>query len=169
MKYLPYYIIAFLIGLLLFLYCKKDSVGDTTTSGAVVDSIVTRVVVSDTIPKLRDSVVIRYKYEIIPIADTIKSDTVKHEISAVVSGDSIELQIPISQNTYVTDDYRAYVSGYSAKLDSIFINRKETTLHIRDPAKQKKFTIGLQAGYGMTPKGFQPYIGLGVTYNLMSW
>jgi opacity protein-like surface antigen len=54
-------------------------------------------------------------------------------------------------------------------MDSIFVKQRTNTIHIREPTKQKRFSIGLQAGYGMTPKGFQPYVGLGVSVNLWTF
>jgi hypothetical protein len=35
--------------------------------------------------------------------------------------------------------------------------------------KPKKFSIGLQCGYGFTNKGLSPYIGIGLTYSLIRW
>jgi hypothetical protein len=144
------------------------NVGRTTSSAVVVDSIVAHTVVPDTTPSVKDSVIVRYKYVTIPVNDTIYTKVEQPEIGVAVEGDSVQLEIPISQKVYETDDYRAYVSGYDAKLDSVFISQKVTTVHIRDPAKAKRFSVGLQAGYGMTPKGFQPYVGVGVSINLWS-
>ena len=39
----------------------------------------------------------------------------------------------------------------------LYVKEKETEI--------KHWTIGLQAGIGLTPKGVQPYIGVGVSYN----
>ena len=86
-----------------------------------------------------------------------------------LDNDSVSISIPITQSRYETDDYRAYVSGYNARLDSIFVTSRQTVVRIRDPAKKKRFSIGIQAGYGMTPKGFQPYLGLGVSVNLFNF
>lgn len=147
----------------------------------VVDSISAVTEKPDTSPKCRDSVVIRYQYVPVPIKqppdisasgkDSLPSgEVMTGEVSIVkMSEDSLAVAIPISQSLYETDDYRAYVSGYNAKLDSIFIMSKITTVRIRDPVKPKRISIGLQAGYGMTPKGFQPYVGIGVSVNLFSF
>lgn len=85
--------------------------------------------------------------------------------------DSVEVIIPMSQKVYEDSTYRAYVSGYNAKLDSIFVFRRSEyitkTRILRSPPK--RFSVGLQAGYGYTPKGFQPYVGIGVSVNLLSF
>lgn len=147
----------------------------------VVDSTTTVEENADTAPQCRDSVVIRYQYVSIPIKPppegaTARNDSlmpeekVVREISVVnVTDDSVAVTIPISQRLYETEDYRAYVSGYNATLDSIFVTSKNTVVRIRDPVKRKRFSVGLQAGYGMTPKGFQPYVGIGVSVNLFSF
>lgn len=85
--------------------------------------------------------------------------------------DSVEVVIPMSQRVYEDSTYRAYVSGYNAVLDSIFVFRRseyitKTRIHESRP---KRFSVGLQAGYGYTPKGCQPYVGLGVSVNLLSF
>lgn len=136
---------------------------------------------ADTAPMCRDSIVIRYQYVSIPIKpppegatagkDSLSADEIlSGEISVVnVTDDSVAVTIPISQKIYEADDYRAYVSGYNATLDSIFLTTKSTVVRIRDPVKPKRFSVGLQAGYGMTPKGLQPYVGIGVSINLFSF
>lgn len=147
----------------------------------VVDSTTISEEKPDTAPQCRDSVVLRYQYVKVPITpppeespangDSLSAEEyVADEVSAVqLTEDSVAISIPISQKVYETDDYRAYISGYNARMDSIFVTSKSTIVRIRDPAKTKRFSVGLQAGYGMTPKGFQPYIGLGVSVNLFSF
>lgn len=148
------------------------------SEGVVVDSTTTETTIPDTAPVPRDSVVIKYVYETIPI--TPPPDTTQNKLTDIlavpmdslavsVNGDSATISIPITQTVYETPDYRAYVSGYRANLDSIFVTKSVLTVRIREPTKQKRFSIGLQAGYGMTPKGFQPYVGIGVSVNLWSF
>lgn len=151
------------------------------TQSEVVDSITTTEVKPDTAPVPRDSVVLRYQYVEIPLThppedgvatpdSSVVRDSITDEIKIEKLGnDSVSISIPITQSRYETEDYRAYVSGYNARLDSIFVTSRQTVVRIRDPAKKKRFSIGIQAGYGMTPKGFQPYIGLGVSINLFNF
>lgn len=146
-------------------------------SEEVVDSTTTETIIPDTAPVPRDSVVIKYIYETIPITpppeaspnDSVTAPVGMDSVSVSISGDSAIISLPITQTKYETDEYRAYVSGYKAKLDSIFVHKTVTTVRIREPTKQKRFSIELQAGYGMTPKGFQPYVGVGVSVNLWSF
>lgn len=79
--------------------------------------------------------------------------------------DSVNVQIPITQRVYEDSTYRAYVSGFDARLDSILLF--PPTKYVTITAKETKshWDIGMQAGYGITPKGFQPYIGIGISFN----
>lgn len=80
--------------------------------------------------------------------------------------DSVEVVVPIEQKVYSDENYRAYISGFNARLDSIDIFQRTTTITNIRQAKQSRFSIGINAGYGITPKGSQPYIGVGVTFKL---
>ena len=130
---------------------KSEKVCDTTKV-TVVDSV------KKSFPVPVDSFVIRYITRSLPIA----SDSATKQLRS----DSVKVQIPISQKVYEDTLYRAYVSGYEPNLDSITIKQKTTyiTHTIRD--KESRFRIGLQAGYGLTPKGMQPYVGVGLSYRL---
>lgn len=147
----------------------------------VVESTTTEEVRPDTAPVPKDSVVLRYEYVEIPRTpppenrnaesdSTANNPTDDEAIKvAIIDNDSIAISIPIRQTLYETEDYRAYVSGYNARLDSIFITSRHTVTKIKESSPNKIFSVGLQAGYGMTPKGFQPFIGVGVSVNLFSF
>lgn len=81
--------------------------------------------------------------------------------------DSINVQIPITQKVYEDSTYKAFVSGYKASLDSFYIYPQTKIITIRE--KPKRWHIGITAGYGITPKGLQPYLGLGCTYTFISF
>lgn len=87
--------------------------------------------------------------------------------------DTIEL--PKMQRVYTDDStYKAWVSGYEPKLDSINVFRKtiKETVTITIPTKKKRtfwqrFTFGIQAGYGLglDDKKAHPYLGGGVGFS----
>ncbi len=81
--------------------------------------------------------------------------------------DSLTLQLPITQNVYEGEDYKAYVSGVYPSLDSVFVYPWRETVTIKKPPK--RWHIGPTVGYGLTPQGFQPYIGISITYSLISF
>lgn len=177
-KFFYWLLIAVLLSIILVEAYDKHHTSPSTAE--VVDSVTTTTQKADTAPQCRDSVVIRFQYVSIPVKQPPDASVVNDSLSTgemvnkeieveQVSEDSVALSIPITQKLYETKDYRAYVSGYNATLDSVFLTSKHTVVRIRDPVKSKRFSIGLQAGYGMTPKGFQPYVGVGVSVNLFSF
>lgn len=135
----------------------------------------TRVTIVDTIPYLLpipiDSVVVRYETERLPHVEEISNLTSSvHSICT----DSVSVQIPITQKQYADSTYTAWVSGYHPTLDSIFVYpRREVitiTNAIREREKPKRWGVGLNVGCGIMPKhGMQPYIGVGVQYNLFQF
>lgn len=131
---------------------KSEKVCDTTKV-TVVDSV------KKSFPVPVDSFVVRYITKSLPVA--------RDSATKQLGNDSVKVQIPISQKVYEDTLYRAYVSGYEPNLDSITIKQRTTyiTRTIRD--KESRFRIGLQAGYGLTPKGMMPYVGVGLSYRLM--
>lgn len=143
----------------------------TERSAPSYDPIITTTTVYDTIPdyypEARDSVVVRYETHRLPIDNTV-SDV--QDECATTYPDSADVVIPISQTEYADSTYHAWVSGYSVKLDSIYVfPRHDITTIIQPTPKPKRWNIGITAGYGITPKGAQPYIGVGLTYSIFSF
>lgn len=86
---------------------------------------------------------------------------------AAPDSDSAAVLVPLESCIYEGPDYRAYVSGFRLSLDSIRLYRKVSV--VTSVAQPKRWSIGLQAGYGITPHGFQPYIGLGVEFRFIAF
>ena len=115
-------------------------------------------------PIVRESAIVKYEVVRLPIVakDTI-CDTIK---------DSVFVQVPIEQKVYSDSNYTAWVSGYHPRLDSISITHTEVSFHklVNNSSEgSKRLFIGLQVGYGITPRGIQPYLGLGVSYRFVGF
>lgn len=86
--------------------------------------------------------------------------------------DSAEVSVPITQTIYSDSTYKAWVSGYLSRLDSIEVYREKvfvTKTIERDITKPpRRWGVGVSAGaaYGVTSRQVEPYIGIGVTYVL---
>lgn len=80
--------------------------------------------------------------------------------------DSVSVRIPITQKHYVDSTYEAWVSGWQPSLDSIFVYRQTEVVTNVIQKPPRRWGIGVQGGYGMTPEGFQPYVGIGVHFRL---
>lgn len=99
----------------------------------------------------------------------IRADTTEIASADVVAEtpDSLTLRLPFTQNVYEGEDYKAYVSGIYPSLDSVFVYPRRETVTIKKPPK--RWHIGPTIGYGYTPNGFQPYIGVSLTYSIISF
>ena len=65
-----------------------------------------------------------------------------------------------------------YASGIMTSVDSVrhFQEYKYITIETQVPFKVKShWGLGVNAGYGVGKGGFTPYIGVGISYNLLSW
>lgn len=153
----------------------------------------TRVTIFDTIPYPmpipKDSIVIRYITEKLPIStESVDSGTENGNIAQENTPgngnipsdnitDSIAVDIPITQKVYEDSLYRAYVSGYRPSLDSLIIFPRHdittvTNGYAYPQPRQKRWGIGIHVGYGMTMSRtpqFTPYIGFGISYNLITF
>ena len=76
--------------------------------------------------------------------------------------------LPITQKMYRDSSYTAWVSGYAAALDSIEVYPRTLIVRQTAPpaAKPRRWSVGVQGGYGLTPKGLQPYVGVGVGFRI---
>lgn len=83
----------------------------------------------------------------------------KQTISCVLDSlDSLDITLPRQQANIKTRQYEAYISGYQPRLDSITI--------FPIIKKPPRWSLGIHAGYGITPSGTQPYFGIGISYRL---
>ncbi len=106
-------------------------------------------------PVPRDSVVVQYVTARLPIHSN------SHRIG---KNDSAAVAVPITRKVYADSSYRAVVSGYRASLDSLLVFPPREMVTITKTIKPRRWNFGLQGGIGLTPKGLQPYIGVGLQY-----
>lgn len=76
--------------------------------------------------------------------------------------DSAVVELPRTQALCAGEGYRAYVSGVRPRLDSLVFERPVAV--VAQPPK--RWSVGIQAGAGITPAGVQPYIGIGVSFRI---
>lgn len=85
-------------------------------------------------------------------------------------GDSPIVELPIIQRHYADSTYEAWVSGpIDPRLDSLRVFAQTTIITKREWKPPKKWHIGPTIGYGYTPHGFEPYIGVSITYSILSF
>ena len=125
-----------------------------------------------------------------PLPAEIRTDT---KIKTVVKVDTLSISPPMApfliikltdtihigdtvvqreQACYEDSLYRAWVSGYRPKLDSLQIFPRTVYQTVTNDIyhtiipKKKRWGLGLQAGYSY-PGGL--YVGAGISYNLFMW
>lgn len=84
--------------------------------------------------------------------------------------DSVQVDLPIISRHYADSTYEAWVSGpIDPRLDSIRVFRQSTVITKKEVRLPKRWHIGLTAGYGYGVGGFGPYLGVGITYSIISF
>lgn len=138
------------------------------------DTVIERIV--DSVPVVRDSVVVRVVERTFKRVEAESHEaklrgTVAEDIGDTLSGyggDSVRVSVPISQMVYEGKDYRAYVSGFEAQLDSIFVDRRTVTITNSVCRKPPRWSIGIVGGvgYGVLHRQMDCYVGVGVSWRL---
>lgn len=118
---------------------------------------------------IRDTIM-QYK----PIfVDKIKVDSVLIPVKdTIVIRDSVYIYMDREKITWRDSLCEVYASGIMPQVDSVrhFTEYKYVTIETAIPVKEKShWGIGVNAGYGVGQSGLTPYIGIGVSYNILSW
>ena len=156
MKALPWILVVLLLLGCVYLYLHPGN------NNAVLSDTITYV---DTVkyrkPVPIDSVVIRHEIAVLP---KYKDTLIKHYDT--LRNDSVKVIIPITQKVYEGKYYKAWVSGYNPNLDSINTFVPTTIITNTSKIKDRRFGIGISAGYGFTKNGFSPTISVGIYYRI---
>jgi hypothetical protein len=148
---------------------RTDTIHDTIPKIAEEKQVgVLKVPVNDILSRLKPA----YSAE----SADIKQKEVENSAYNMMQPTSIDtIELPKVQRVYTDDStYKAWVSGYNPRLDSINVYRKtiKETVTITIPVKKKRtfwqrFNIGIQAGYGigLDDKKAHPYLGGGVGFS----
>lgn len=65
-----------------------------------------------------------------------------------------------------------WASGVRPSVDSVrhYITERDVIISERvTHTKKTRLGLGVQAGYGVSDKGLTPYVGVGLSYNLLAW
>lgn len=94
-------------------------------------------------------------------ADTV---TIVQTVAVADTSESVTLDVAVEHCEYRDSTYRAVISGavvgdIRPTLDFIETYNRTTTVAVERP---KRFAVTAGVGAVYTPKGFQPYVGIGV-------
>lgn len=115
--------------------------------------------VRDTI-RLAGETIIRTEYVFLPVA---------HQQDEAPQGgtstrDSALVALPIVQREFEGEYYKAIVQGYQPELVNIQIKIPK---HKEKKGLRLGWGFGFQVGFGITPAGWQPYLGFGATAGMV--
>lgn len=112
-----------------------------------------------------------------PVLDTVSKETAyysKFDLEGFVWGeiiakkDSTDLILNIRNDFNIVSHYEKGKLVLDVSDKNPYSITKSQKSYINLP-KQKKWGLGISAGYGANKNGLSPYIGLGVNYNLLSF
>lgn len=128
------------------------------------------IVRTDTL-RIRDTVLVDRP---VPVEVRLTDTMLVAVTDTVTVNDTVYLSLPRETRVYGDSTYRAQVSGYRPALDWIEVYPQ--TVYLTKVVKTndvKRWGIGVQAGYGAYVSGGQvrlaPYLGVGISYNIIRW
>lgn len=93
--------------------------------------------------------------------------------SPACATDTVTARLPVEERVYEGAGWRAVVSGIEPRLDTLEWRRELMRVtNTVGPAAAKsspRWGVSLTAGVGVTPRGVQPMVGIGVSYRLFSF
>ena len=107
--------------------------------------------------------------------DTIDYGLPPLEPSGIEARDSAAVEIPISRYVAERDSlYRVVAEGYAVDFKEITVYPQTVTIcNTLEVRKPTRWGIGVHAGYGVTLNHntvqLAPYIGVGISYNIITW
>jgi hypothetical protein len=149
-------VVAILIGFLVGRRCTRNAPGETPTPK--VDTLFIRDTFKVTEPKyITRRVVDSIPY---PVTDTIRMR------------DTLFVLLERQQVTWEDSLARVYASGVNPHVDSVIHFTQDLIITKEIPVIQVKKTrwgLGVQAGVTADKEGVLPYVGVGVSWNILSW
>lgn len=110
----------------------------------------------------------------VPVHHYIKQHDTAFIVLTDVKVDTVKelVYLPREYMVYKDTSYRAVVSGVQPRLDSIEVYQRTRTETITKTVKvpdRKRWGLGVNVGAGWNGKEVQPYVGVGVQYNIFRW
>ena len=155
--------VSFVLALILSYVIGRRDGFNSAVEGDVekVDTLYVRDTITQYKPILEERVVL--KEVLVPVTDTLRIH------------DTLYVYLDREQVVWQDSLSRVYASGILPQIDSVQhyiterIVTKEVTIQVKKPCR---WGIGVHAGYGVQlgdPIRTAPYIGVGVSYNILSW
>ena len=117
-------------------------------------------VIRDTIVSYRPKMVTKRVVDsvLVPVVDTL---TLR---------DTLFVFLEREQVTWEDSLARVYASGINPHVDSVIHFTRDLIITKEIPViKKTRWGVGVQVGAGAGKDGLTPYVGVGVSYNILSW
>ena len=128
------------------------------------DTVIVRDTVRESYPAAVDKKKVGSVAVKAPVVATPAKDKAR---DTVYIRDTVWVELPITEREYKGEEYYAIVEGYDPMLKYIEVYPRTAYINTTETITKRKrwgVSIGVQGGYGFTPKGWQPYAGVGVTF-----
>lgn len=162
MKLIPWILIVLLSVMLMLSWCSRPA----DNSGKLAPDTLWTLVV-DTI---RDTIIpppdVEHHVRVDTVLLPVSMEDPDVDIDSTLP-DSMPVIIPIMEREYRTNDYRILINGYNPELKSVELYRPTMLGTIKQ--RNKRWGIGLSAGYGIGSGGFSPVLAVTINYNLLQW
>ncbi len=162
MKLIPWILVVLLSIMLMLSWCSRPA---DNSGNLAPDTLWTLVV--DTI---RDTIIpppdVEHHVRVDTVLLPVSMEDPDVDIDSTLP-DSMPVIIPIMEREYRTDDYRILINGYNPELKSVELYRPTMLGTIKQ--RNKRWGIGLSAGYGIGSGGFSPVLAVTINYNLLQW
>ena len=154
--------VAILVGLFIGLNYVSYRRGRVKGRSEAIESII---YVHDTLVRYDTLTRLKPVYLTSTVVDSIPYPVVVHDT------DTLWAQLPRTEREYGDSTYYAVVSGVEPSLDRIDVFQKTqyiTNTNVVTQYRNPRFSLGVQAGYGVSKAGLSPYIGVGISYNIIN-
>ena len=146
--------VAVLLGFLVGQRCPRNGGGETPT--IKVDTLFIRDTIKVTEPiSVTKRVVDSIPY---PVTDTLR---LRDTLYVILEREQIRWEDSLAV---------VYASGVMPQVDSVIYHTESLIINKEIPViKKTRWSLGIQAGYGASKDCLTPYIGVGISYNILSW
>ena len=148
---------------ILVLTCLSFYAGRKTAETRQIETVTERVdtlVIRDTVTVSEPISVTRWKVDSVafPVRDTVRVQ------------DTLFVYLERERVRWKDEYCEVFASGVQPSVDSVRHYISERVILKTVPVKvRSRWGIGVQAGYGASRQGLSPYIGVGVSYNILTW
>ena len=153
-----YLLVSIITLLACFLFAKGcDSIKEPPQERIV--SRVDTLYVRDTLTVYKPSKVTR------TVKDTVRVIVKEAQIDTM--HDTVFVYLPQESIVWQDDRCIVYAHGINPQVDSVTHFNSSAVVTRTVTGRPKRWGIGVSVGYGMSKDGLSPYIGLGISYNII--